>query len=209
VYPVHFKRTDEFRVSVSDPIQPVRQEGPKIAIQWAMLDTDRKQLALPGNARVPEEITLLQLWKTFIAPKNAQPSIMIMWGNHYRDGNIIEAGKVTSLLETDMVEVIVDDGKKKAQTHVDVSYTGSDQTYKTRVKRTATIAEFKESISYAHKGGPIIGIAFEGDKIAQEDPIEGWLTKSLNTAFQAMLAKTVQVILVWRDRKCTWPCVRI
>jgi hypothetical protein len=188
-------------MAVSDPIQPMRREGPMIAIQWAVLDTDRKQLAPPGNASVPEETTLLQLWKLVIAPKNSQPAVMIMWGNHYREGNIVETGKVASLKESDIVEVIVDDGKKKPQTHVDVNYTVGDQIFKTRVKRTDTIAEFRERISYAHKGKPIVGIALGVEEIAKEDAVEDWLTRSLSTPFQAVLAKMVQVILGWRGQE--------
>jgi hypothetical protein len=80
---------------------------------------------------------------------------MIMWGNHDLAGDIIETGKVTSLLEADTAEVIVGDGKKKAQTHVDVNYTMGDQTFKTRVKRGATIAEFREkSFSFVEVFSP-------------------------------------------------------
>jgi hypothetical protein len=124
-----------------------------------------------------------------------------MCGNHYREGNIIETGKVTSLRDADLVEVIVYDGKKKPQTHVGVNYTVGDQTFKTRVKRTATIAEFRESISYAHKGKPVLGIALGGNESAQEDSVEDWFTRSLNTPFQAVLSKMVQVILGWRGQE--------
>jgi hypothetical protein len=31
-----------------------------------------------------------------------------MWGNHYRGGDIFEIGRVTSLEEGDLVEIIID-----------------------------------------------------------------------------------------------------
>jgi hypothetical protein len=136
-----------------------------------------------------------------IFKKLRQPAVQIMWGNHYRAGIIIETGKVTTHEDADMVEVIVDDGKPKTQTHVEVNYAVGNETFKTRVKKGTTIAEFRETLSYRHKGKQIVGIAFDGDEIAQEDAVDAWLTRSLNTPLHAMLARLVQVILEWRGRQ--------
>jgi hypothetical protein len=70
---------------------------------------------------------------------------------------------VTSLREADMVEVIVDDGKNKRQTHVDVNYTVGDQTFKTRVRRTATMAEFRESTTHMHTKGNRLWASHSGE----------------------------------------------
>jgi hypothetical protein len=152
VFPKSFKRTDESRATVSDTIEPMRLEGPMTNIQWAVLDTDRNPIGLPSNDKVPAEIKLLQLWKVVIWKKLKHPAVQILWGNHYRAGTIIETGKVTSLEEADMVEVLAECGNAPTQTHVDVNYTVGSETFKTRVKNGTTIAEFREALSYSHKG---------------------------------------------------------
>jgi hypothetical protein len=101
-----------------------------------------------------------------------------MWGNHYRAGTIVEAGKGMTLEEMDMVEVLVDDGRPKTQTHVDVKYTVGSETFSTRVKNGTTIAQFGEALSYSHQGKQILGIAFEGVEIDQTDAVDDWLRRS-------------------------------
>jgi hypothetical protein len=139
-----------------------------INIQWAVMDTDRNQLCLPSSSKVPAEVNLLQLWKMFIWKKT-----------HYREGNIIEAGKVSSLEEGDAVEILVDSGAPPTQTHVDIRYMIGTETFSTRVKKGTTIEELRGTISYAHKGKQIVGIAMEGTEIDKADPVDGWLTRSL------------------------------
>jgi hypothetical protein len=160
----------------------MRQEGPKINIQWVVLHTDRKPLSLASNDAVPAEVTLLQLWKMVIRRKVGQPTIQIMWGHHYRAGSIIETGKVTSLEEADMLEVIVDDGKAQLQTHVDVKYTVGTETFTASVRKGTTIGDFRESLAYTHRGKQIVGIAFEGVEIAKEDAVDEFLVSAFALA---------------------------
>jgi hypothetical protein len=95
VYPKKFKRPSENRANPAGAVQASRIEGPMIEIQWKVSDVSGSQLCLPGNSRVPEEISLLQLFKIFILPKYRIQGIQIMWGNHFRGegtGTISEAG---------------------------------------------------------------------------------------------------------------------
>jgi hypothetical protein len=87
VYPKHFQRTDDTKANVAG------MEGPRISVQWILPNTDRAPLVLATRAMVPEEITLLQLWKLIIAPRYTLPAQMVMWGNHYREGPIIETAR--------------------------------------------------------------------------------------------------------------------
>jgi hypothetical protein len=91
-----------------------------INTQWAVMDVDRNPIGLPGNDKVPVEITHLQLWK--IVLKAPTPALQIMWGNHLRSGDIIETGRVTTLEEADFVEILVDSGAAPTVTHIDVRY---------------------------------------------------------------------------------------
>jgi hypothetical protein len=62
---------------------------------------------VPTSSSVPEEVSLLQLWKKCIASRYGIPVKRISWGKHYRGGLEIEEGVVTTLEEADLVEVIV------------------------------------------------------------------------------------------------------
>jgi ribonuclease HI len=84
VYPKVIKRPNENRAQLGGAAQPPRIEGPFINIQWKVTDGFRNPLCLPGHSLVPEEISLLQLFKIFIAAKNRIAGIQIMWGDHYR-----------------------------------------------------------------------------------------------------------------------------
>jgi hypothetical protein len=78
VYPRRIKRPLENKANPSGAIQIPRIEGPLIGIQWKVSNTTGNQLCLPGNSRVPEEISLLQLFKTFISPKFRIQGIQII-----------------------------------------------------------------------------------------------------------------------------------
>jgi hypothetical protein len=100
-----------------------------------------------------------------------------------------------------MVEVIVGDGKKRNQSHVDVNYVIGDQAFKTRVRRTLTMSELRETISYMHKGRPIAGLSYEGVDIAGEDLVEDLVIRLGKTPLRVVLSKMVQVTLGWRGQE--------
>jgi hypothetical protein len=114
VFPMKLKRTSETRATVADATQPPRVEGPFTNIQWVIKDTTGNQICAPGNTLVPEEISLLQLFKACVLSIHRIPAVQIMWGDHYRGPNVIESGRVTTLEEHDLVEIIVDDGSLPA-----------------------------------------------------------------------------------------------
>jgi hypothetical protein len=189
VYPKSFKRVDETRATVADPVQAIRYDGPMVNIQWVILDTDRNQLAIPGSGKVPEEITLLQLCK--VVAKSPVPETQIIWGNHLRSGDIIETGHVTTLEEADFVEILVDNGAAPAQTHIEVKYKLGSETFDTRVRKDATIGDLKEALSYVHRGRQIQAVAFEGADIDQADPVDDWMGRSLNHPLELRVAALV------------------
>jgi ribonuclease HI len=110
VYPKRIVRPAENRALLGGPAQPPRVEGPMIHIQWKVSDINGAALCPPGNCEVPEEIGLLQLFKIHVLSRYRIQGIQILWGNHYRAGSILEIGKVTTLEEGDMVEIVVDQG---------------------------------------------------------------------------------------------------
>jgi hypothetical protein len=122
VYPKKIKRPNENRALLGGAAQPARIEGPLINIQWKVVDVSKNQLCLPGNTFVPEEISLLQLFKMFVAVRNRIQGIQITWGDHFRGGDIIERGKVTTLEEGDLVEIVVDQGTAPQPTQIEVDY---------------------------------------------------------------------------------------
>jgi hypothetical protein len=198
VYPRKIKRPNETRAILGGGAQPSRIEGPLINVQWKVVDGAKNTLCLPGNSQVPEEISLLQLFKIFICPRYRIQGIQIIWGDHYRGADIIEHGKVTTLEEGDLVEIIVDQGTAPQPTQIEVDYEVGSERHKIYVDRTATIEQLKQRISYIHKGRGIHAIASEGIVIADEDPVEDWLQRSLGIPFTAILPKTVQVVVDFR-----------
>jgi hypothetical protein len=125
VCPKRFARADETRAKTSDAVAPLRTEGPLLSVQWSLLNSQNDPLIRTTRAVVPEEITLLQFWKLIIARRYSIPAERVLWANHYREGNVIGTGKVTSLTVADSVEIIVEE-KKKPQ-HCEVSYTVARQ----------------------------------------------------------------------------------
>jgi hypothetical protein len=172
VYPKRIKRPTESRALLGGPAQPPRIEGPLINIQWKVTDTAGNELCLPGNSQVPEEISLLQLFKIFIAARNRISGVQIMWGNHYRGGDILEISKVSTLEEGDLVEVIVDQGTAPTSTQIGVEYMVGPEKHTVYVDRSTTIEQLTQRLSFAHKGRGIHAIASEGIPIAPEDPVE-------------------------------------
>jgi hypothetical protein len=128
--------------------------------------------------------------------------VAIMWGDHYRGPNVIESGRVSILEDHDLVEIIVDNGTLPpalpAVTQFDVSYTIGSERFTKSVKQGTTVEEFRDSLKYMHKRHSIVGVASEGCPIAGEDDLEDWLHRSVDKAFQILLAKTVQVVVDFR-----------
>jgi hypothetical protein len=198
VYPRKIKRPAENKANPSGAIQVSRIEGPLVGIQWKVSDLSGRQLCLPGTCRVPEEISLLQLFKIFITPKFRIQGIQIMWGNHYRGGDILEIGKVSSLEEGDLVEIVVDQGTAPQPTQVDVEYEIEDKKFKIFVEGTMTIEQLRQRLNHDHKGKGITAIASEGSPIHEADPVEDWIQRTAGIPLTAVLPKTVQVIVDFR-----------
>jgi hypothetical protein len=100
VYPKKIKRPLETRAMLGGPIQPARIEAPMIHIQWSVLDVNNKPLCPPGNFSVPEEISLPQLFKTFVLARYRIQGIQITWGNHFRAGLSMKLAKLPILNKT-------------------------------------------------------------------------------------------------------------
>jgi ribonuclease HI len=198
VYPRKIKRPTENRVNPKEAVQAARIEGPMIGIQWKVTDVAGRQLCLPGNCRVPEEISLLQLFKMFITPKFRIQGIQIMWGKHYRGADILEVGQVSSLEEGDLVEIVVDQGTAPSPTHVEVEYEMESRKFKILVERSTTIEQLKQRLNHEHKGKRIMAIASEGLTIADEDPVEDWIQRTLGIPLTVVLPKAVQVVVDFR-----------
>jgi hypothetical protein len=198
VYPKAIKRPSENRAHLGGPAQPPRIEGPLIDIQWKVSDISGQQLCLPGNSKVPEEISLLQLFKIFILPKYRISGIQIMWGNHYRGGDILEINKVSTLESGDLVEIIVDQGTAPQVTQVEVEYMVGSEKHKIYVDRSTTIEQLTQRLNFAHKGKGVHAIASEGLVIAPEDPVEEWVQRTAGIPPTAVLPQTVQVVVDFR-----------
>jgi ribonuclease HI len=198
VYPKKIKRPSENRASLSAAIKMARIEGPMVDIQWKVTDVNGKELCLPGHSRVPEEISLLQLFKIFIYPKFHIQGIQISWGNHYRGSAILEVGQVSSLEPGDLVEIVVDQGAAPVATQVEVQYQIESEKFTMFVDRATTIEQLKQRLSFTHKGKRITGISINGSQIADEDPVEEWIQRSSGVPFVVTLPKTVQVVVNFR-----------
>jgi hypothetical protein len=152
VYPKKIARPTEIRAQLGGPVQPPRVEGPLINIQWKVSDINGAQLCPPGNCKVPEEISLLQLFKIFVLSRYRIQGIQILWGNHYRGGSILEISKVTSLEPGDLVEIIVDQGVAPQATQMEVKYMVGTEEHKVYVDRATTVEQLTQRLAYAHKG---------------------------------------------------------
>jgi hypothetical protein len=122
-----------------------------------------------------------------------------MWGHHYRSGDILESGKVTSLEEADTVEILVDQGSLPPATQVEVDYTIGSEHFQIQIRKGSTIEDLQQRLQFIHKNRPITGIASQGIQIASEDDVEEWLSRSKNHPFQILTVKSVQVIVDFRD----------
>jgi hypothetical protein len=121
-----------------------------------------------------------------------------MWGDHIRGADIIESGKVTTLEEGDLVEIIVDQGTAPQPTQIEVEYMVGSEKFKTYVDRACTIEQLKQRLNFTHKGRGIRAIASEGLQIADEDPVEDWLQRTAGIPLIAVLSKKVQVVVDFR-----------
>jgi hypothetical protein len=121
-----------------------------------------------------------------------------MWGDHFRKGDIIENGKVTTLEEGDLVEVVVDQGTAPQPTQIEVESMIGSERFKVYVDRTSTIEQLKQRLNYMHKGRGIRAIASEGLQIADEDPVEDWLQRTAGIPLTAITPKKVQVVVDFR-----------
>jgi hypothetical protein len=121
-----------------------------------------------------------------------------MWGNHYRRSDILERGKVSSLEEGDLVEIIVDQGTAPLPTQVEVEYKIGDEKFKIHVERSTTIEQLRQRLNYDHKGKRITAIASEGSPIHEDDPVGDWIQRTAGIPLTAVLPKTVQVVIDFR-----------
>jgi hypothetical protein len=117
-----------------------------------------------------------------------------MWGDHLRGPNIIESGRVSSLEEHDLVEIVVDNGSLPPAIPVvsqfDVSYMLGTERFTKPVKKGTTVEEFKESLKFIHRRSQIAAVAnHEGHIIAEEDDLEAWLSRSTGKPFRILPAK--------------------
>jgi ribonuclease HI len=201
VYPKKISRPSENRAMLGGPVQPPRVEGPMIHIQWKVSDVNGSQLCPPGNCSVPAEIGLLQLFKTHVLTRYRISGIQIIWGNHFRAGSILEIGKVTDLEQDDLVEIIVDQGVAPQATQMEVKYTVGSEQHIVYVPRDTTIEQLTQRLAFAHKGRGVHAIASEGLVIAPEDSVENWIQRTADIPFQAVIPKTVQVIVEFRGQQ--------
>jgi ribonuclease HI len=147
IYPKRIVRPTENRTQLGGPAQPPRVKGPLINIQWKVSDVNGAALCPPGNCTVPEEIGLLQLFKIHVLARYRIQGIQILWGNHYRGGSILEIGKVTTLEQNDLVEIIVDQGVAPQATQMEVKYVVGTEEHRTYVPRDMTIEQLTQRLA--------------------------------------------------------------
>jgi hypothetical protein len=73
-----------------------------------------------------------------------------MWGNHYRGGDILEIGKVSSLESGDLVEIVVDQGTVPQVTQMEVEYMVGTEKHKVYVDRSTTVEQLTQRLAFAH-----------------------------------------------------------
>jgi hypothetical protein len=158
VYPMIFTRSNESKEKVKDSAPPVRVEGPFLNVQWTVIDASGNPIVLTTTSLAPQEVTLLQFWKKFAEQKYRGPVTTIEWGHYHRWGDEIESRVVTTLEESDSLEIVIRDKKKKVRNgdveQAEVTYTLGEepQVYRCMMRKDPTIGQIREVITLAHKG---------------------------------------------------------
>jgi hypothetical protein len=95
IYPRKFERVPDESVQTREKTLPLRTEGPMINLQWILLSESGASILLPVSVKVPEEISLAQLWHRHIANRVKRHVDTVRRGKHFRGTDEIEDGRVT------------------------------------------------------------------------------------------------------------------
>jgi ribonuclease HI len=196
IYPARFERTPDTAIETKDKTPALRTEGPMISIQCIVLSGARASLMLPFSVKVPEEISLAQLWHRHVANRVKRHIEIVKWGKHFRGSAQIEESTITDLADKDSIEIIIP-AEPAPTGQLEVVYTLEGETAVNRflVKSTATMGDVRSRISMMHKGKPIKALEFEGSIFDDADNFSDWLfrTGGLPRQIVAKIQPIVQV----------------
>jgi hypothetical protein len=198
IHPRKFERVPDESAQTRDKTPPLRTEGPMNNLQWILLSETGASVMMPVSVKVPEEISLAQLWHRHIANRVQRHVETVRWGKHFRGADEVEDGRVTDLQNNDSVHVVIPaEPAPKGQLEVVYSLEGESIVHRFNVKNTVTMGDIRQRISMAHKGKPIEALSFEGATFADEDSFNDWAFRSGGMPRQivAKVQPMVQVVL--------------
>jgi hypothetical protein len=198
IYPRKFERIPDESASTKEKTPPIRTEGPMIKVQCIVLSETRASILRPFSVKVPEEISLAQLWHRHIANRIKRQVDTIKWGKHFRGTGEIEEGRVTDIQDGDPVEIIIPaEPAPDGQLEVVYSLEGESVVNRFTMKSTATMGDVRARISLVHKGKPIEALAFEGATFDDADSFSDWALRSGGMPRQlvAKVQPMVQVVV--------------
>jgi hypothetical protein len=98
IYPRKFERESDQSVQTREKCPPLRTEGPMINLQWVLLSESGASLLMPASVKVPEEISLGQLWSRHITCR--RPALEVLQdcfpGRNQRKGYKQPGGRIKS-----------------------------------------------------------------------------------------------------------------
>jgi hypothetical protein len=159
---------------------------------------NKTPLMLPFPVKIPQEISLAQLWHRHVANRVKRHIEVVKWGKHFRGSSEVEEGQVSDLQDKDSVEIIIPAEPAPAgQLEVVYNLEGETVVNRLTVKSTATMGDVRARISMAHKGKPIEALSFEGATLAEEDNFSDWMFRSGGMPRQlvAKIQPMVQVVV--------------
>jgi hypothetical protein len=199
IYPLRFERVPDPAISSKDKTPALRTEGPMIGIQCIVLSEARASVMLRFSVKVPEEISLAQLWHRHVANRVKRHIETVKWGKHFRGSAQIEEETVPDLADKDSIEIIIPaEPAPTGQLEVVYNLEGESAVNRFTVKSTATMGDVRSRISKMHKGKPIrVLTADDGSEFQDEDNFSDWMFRSGGMPRQivAKVQPMVQVIL--------------
>jgi hypothetical protein len=198
IYPRKFERVPDESAQTRDKTPPLRTEGPMINLQWILLSETGASVMMPVSVKVPEEISLAQLWHRHIANRVQRHVETVRWGKHFRGADEVEDGRVTDLQNNDSVHVIIPaEPAPKGQLEVVYTLEGESIVHRFNVRNTVTMGDIRQRISMAHKGKPIEPLSFERATFDDADRFNDWAFRSGGMPRQlvAKVQPMVQVVL--------------
>jgi hypothetical protein len=124
---------------------------------------------------------------------------MVAWGNHFREGRIVESGKVPELQAADLVEIIAEIPTRNAgKAEVRYQIGSSPEVFTISEPRTSTIGEVRILVARAHNRTGRSSLSYEGGTVDDDEPLEDWIQRTNDHPFQIGLINVLQVHLNFR-----------